>query len=174
MFKFKAFLMVGSCTLASLCSGMILEPVYNKINLQLHNINRSWEGIQSSNFELIDQNSFVEVGRLLNALQNEISRIANENMTPEDAGNIVRNFKLKDGSSVLDESSPNALIESFHRIYKVLLGQDRAISDIERIALLRVMECYANAVPGELTYPCSDERQAEIIDAAIAVYNKVQ
>lgn len=94
-------------------------------------------------------------------------------MTPELAGDIVRKLRLSNDTLLLDESSSSSLIQSLRQINTVWLEQNE-IDGKSRMTLLLVLECYANAVPGELTYQCDDEEQARIIHAALIAYNNFQ
>lgn len=172
MFK-KTLIGLCLCETVSLVNSMMTDDSFvGAIESKLDGVNKLWEkNKEIVSFSADERDKFCI---LLNRLQNKIlCNSGKEEMTPEDAGNLVRNMRL-DGELVLDESSLSALINSFGKMSDILLGKGHEISDEERAALLITLECYANAVPGELTYPFTDEEQLELIEKAAKVYEEVQ
>ena len=154
-------------------NGMTVEnsSFYTCIDRQLDGVTQLFESISRLPCYANEKSDIFAVRSLVNRLQNRLLYIKNNKsgcMTPEEAGNIVRRLN---GGELFNESSPDALIESFKKIKDLLLENNTDISNDERTALIIVLECYANASPGELTYPFSDEDQISIIDAANDVYS---
>jgi len=71
-------------------------------------------------------------------------------MTIEYNGNIVKNLNFGMINEFWISFHLNIPIEGFNRINRVLISQDRVISDVGRMTLLRMLECYANDISWEL------------------------
>lgn len=157
------------------------DSPYATVKNQLGMVNNLWSEIQalhdlSPSLYSSEQSDISVVRCRLNQVQNSLMSIKNHkrgSVTPESATTTVRGLHLENSTFLLDESSPDSLIESFKKISSILLGEGPEISDEQRVSLIVVLDCYANASPGELTYSYTDDEQARIIDAAVTAYREV-